>query len=189
MIAGPYAKRAQEAKMVNLGRTVSPMAVVLASLVLWVSFASGLPAEAPATGSSGLRLGGGGIFGLDSGRNYGFVQGEYDFTLSPWVSLGPEAGAAFDDHSVAPIVGVEGRVYLIPNYNFIIQPHALFGGGYTRYVGDNALYLRFGGGTDFEIPIRPYFDIGVSIYISPTSDGGLGAAAALQLEGGVRFDL
>ncbi len=41
--------------MVNLGRNVSPMAVVLASLVLWVSFAWGLPAEPPATeGEAGV---------------------------------------------------------------------------------------------------------------------------------------
>ncbi len=152
------------------------------------TFAAAAVAAASPTGLSGLGLGGG-IFGVDSGGIYGFIQGEFDFALSPYVSLGPEAGAAFDDHSVAPIVGVEGRVYFIPNYNFIIQPHALFGGGYTRYVGDNALYLRFGGGTDFEIPIAPYFDIGALIYICPTSDGGLGGTAALQLEGGLRLDI
>jgi hypothetical protein len=38
--------------MVNFGRNAPPIAVVLASLLLWVSFAWGLPAEAPAEGEA-----------------------------------------------------------------------------------------------------------------------------------------
>ncbi len=144
------------------------------------SIATALP-----TGLSCLGVGGGGLFGDGSA---GFIQGEFDFAIPPYVSLGPEVGVAFGGGTVL-MMGAEGRVYFIPNYNIVIQPHAFFGGGVgIDFEGETDVggYIQFGGGMDFEIPnnpMAPYFDMGALIGFGDGSD------TAFKLEGGIRFDI
>ena len=150
-------------------------------------FGAASVAMALPTGLSGLGVGAGGLFGDGSA---GFVQAEFDFAVPPYVSLGPEIGAAFGGGATVLMLGMEGRVYFIPNYNIIIQPHAVFGGGVgIDFEGDTDVggYLQFGGGMDFDIPnapMAPYFGMGALIGF-----GGGGLGAAFKLEGGVRFDV
>jgi hypothetical protein len=154
--------------------------------VLLIMGAASVAAALP-TGLSGLGVGGGGLFGDGSA---GFVQAEFDFAIPPYASLGPEVGGLFGGRTTALFLGGEGRVYFIPNYNIIIQPHAVFGGGVAiDFEGDTdvAGYIQFGGGMDFDVPaapMAPYFDMGALIGF-----GGGGSDAAFKLEGGVRFNL
>jgi hypothetical protein len=156
-----------------------PKSIGTALLILGAaSVATALP-----TGLSCLGVGAGALFSDDS---VGFVQGEFDFAIPPYVSLGPEVGVAFGLGTML-IVGVEGRIYFIPNYNILIQPHAVFGGGvWVDFDNDVGGYTQFGGGMDFDIPnnpMAPYFDMGALIVFADGYD------AALKLEGGIRFDL
>lgn len=157
----------------------------LCTLILVLGAAS--VATALPSGLSGITVGFGGHFGdVDQGR----VGGGFDFALPPYVSLGPEIMLGFGDDVTLLLVGAETRIYFIPNYNFIIQPHAFAGGGYLHgFVDngdDNGGYVHFGGGMDFEIPrapMAPYFDLGGLILIAGDT------AAEFSIEGGVRFNV
>jgi hypothetical protein len=184
-------------------------------LVLWVSFAWGLPADAqPAegeadvpTGLSGLGLGFGGHFGGHFGGDIrqGRVGGQFDFALPPYFSLGPEIMLGFGGNITLVAVGAETRIYFFSNYDFGIQPYALAGVGYSRTFedyrlashGDNYVYIHFGGGMDFEMPraqMAPYFGIGGlnmnrvewKSFLEP---GIRNSELLFSIEGGVRFDL
>jgi hypothetical protein len=145
-------------------------------------------AAALPTGLSGLTVGFGGHFGdVDQGR----IGTGFDFSLPPYVSLGPELMLGFGDNATLLLLGAETRVYFIPNYRYIIQPHMFAGGGYGHafWEGDdeNGGYLHFGGGMDFEIPaapMAPYFDMGGLILI-----GGDDTLGEFSIEGGLRFNL
>ncbi len=174
-----------------------------AFIFLTAAAALGLP-----NGLSGIGVGAGGVFGSADG----FVQGEFDFGLSPYVSLGPEISFAFDTKTLMP--GCAGRVYFIPKMDFFLQPFASFGGGYYHMFGgveedeipwpwwdsaraprpsgpvvmpaatnDDGGYCHFGGGMDFDV-------LGVA---SPYCDLGCllafgdGTSVYFKLEGGFRF--
>jgi len=162
--------------------------------VVCLAAALSAPALALPRGLAGPSVGFGGILG-----DQGFVGGELDFAAPPYVSWGPEAMVAFGG-GVGILGGVAGRFYLIPNYNYLVQPYLPFGGGgfvYFTSDGDDTPhdpgggtettgggYLHFGGGTDFDIPetpIVPYADLGAIVFI------GSGTGAAFKIEVGVRF--
>jgi len=162
--------------------------------VLGLAAALAAPAFPVPDGLAGPSVGFGGILG-----DQGFVGGELDFGAPPSFSWGPEAMLAFGG-GVGILGGVAGRFYIIPNYDYLVQPYLPFGGGgfvYFTNDGDDTPhdpgggtettgggYLHFGGGTDFDIPetpIVPYIDLGALVYISGDT------SAAFKIEIGVRF--
>jgi hypothetical protein len=130
------------------------------------------------------------------------LGGQLDFALPPYVSLGPKITFGFGDPFSSLTVGAETRIYFIPKYDLVVQPHALVGGGYGivfdlevqphasvggGYESAFKGYIHFGGGMDFEIPqalMAPYFDMGGLIWIGPGWSETL-----FSIEGGVRFDV
>jgi hypothetical protein len=138
-------------------------------------------------GLSGLTVGFGGHFGdYDQGR----IGAGFDFGLPPYVSLGPEFMLGFGSDVTLILAGAECRIYFIPNYNIIIQPHAFVGGGYGHAFADpedeDGGYVHFGGGMDFDVPkgpITPYFDMGALIAI------GEETLVNFSIEGGIRFNV
>ena len=164
--------------------------------VFVVALALAPAAFALPSGLSGLGVGFGGYFGdLDQA----YIGGEFDFALPPYVCIGPEIMLGFGDDVTTLLLGAETRIYFIPNYNFIIQPHAAFGGGFAHlFIGDrwhgwpttgedqNGGYIHFGGGMDFEIPrapVTPYFDMGGLLLIRDNTSG------EFDLEGGIRVNV
>jgi hypothetical protein len=148
-------------------------------------------ASALPTGLSSLGFGYGRTFTGDiSQLRQVRLGGQLDFALPPYVSLGPEITFGFGDAVSSLSVGAETRIYFIPKYDLVVQPHALVGGGYgivfdfeSAYMG----YIHFGGGMDFEIPhalMAPYFDMGGLIWVGPGWSENL-----FSIEGGVRFDV
>jgi hypothetical protein len=143
---------------------------------------------------AGPSVGFGGLLG-----DQAFVGGEIDFASPPYISWGPEAMLAFGG-GVGIFGGVAGRVYIIPNYNYLAQPYFVFGGGLAVGFDDGdepapppgeedtdvhpGGYVHFGAGTDFDIPktaIVPYIDLGGLVFISSETD------ADFKIEIGVRF--
>jgi hypothetical protein len=115
---------------------------------------------------------------------------EYDVAVPSYLAVGPEFTAGFGGGTVVAL-GAGSRVYFIPNYSYVLQPYFTAGGGYGHvFVEDedwNGGYVRFGGGTDFDIPnapVAPFFDMGAFMLIA-----GDGTGTAFLIEGGVRFDL
>lgn len=162
------------------------MKMVLIIVVAATLAASAATAEP--TGLSGLGLGMGGQF--TGGVSQGRLGGQFDFELSPYVSLGPEIMFSYGDGFPSMTVGAETRIYFIPKYDLNIQPHALAGGGYGGLFANGGHisfgYIHAGGGMDFDVPetpMAPYFDAGGLFWI------GAGAAAWFSVEGGIRLDV
>lgn len=148
-------------------------------------------------GIAGPSVGFGGLLG-----DMGFIGGELNFASPPYISWGPEAMLAFGG-GVAVFGGVEGRVYIIPNYNYLAQPYFAFGGGFGAKFDDDGGdqnqpepaddndthiggYIHFGVGNDFDIPntpIVPFIDLGGFVFISDKTD------ALFKIEIGVRFGM
>ena len=156
-------------------------------IITTASAAWGLP-----HGIAGPAVGFGGLLG-----DMGFIGGELNFAQPPYISWGPEAMLAFGG-GVAVFGGAEGRVYIIPNYNYLAQPYFAFGGGFGAKFDDDGGrneeeadgdthiggYIHFGVGNDFDIPdtpIVPYIDLGGLVFISDDTD------ALFKIEIGVRF--
>jgi len=153
-------------------------------VVLTATAAGALP-----NGLSGLT------FGIGAGGlTDGFIQGEYDFAMSKFVCLGPELGFCFGDGG-GFFAGAAGRLYFIPDENTLAQPHAVFGAGIGRRddkdntdrdEDETGVYMRFGGGCDFDIPrspVSPYAGLQGLFLISDDSD------ADFELEIGIRVSL
>ncbi len=166
------------------------------SVVVTVIAGLSVSAFAGPHGMAGPSVGFGGILG-----DQGFIGGEYDFPAPPYFSWGPEAMLAFGG-GVGILGGVGARFYVIPDYNYLVQPYLPFGGGgFVFFASDGGGgappgtgdgggnttgggYLHFGAGTDFDIPrapIVPYIDMGAIVFIS----GDTGAAFKIEL--GLRF--
>jgi hypothetical protein len=162
------------------------------ALVTTAAAAWGIP-----HGIAGPAVGFGGLLG-----DMGFIGGELNFARPPYISWGPEAMLAFGG-GVAVFGGAEGRVYIIPNYNYLAQPYFAFGGGFGAKFDDDGGdpkkpeqaddndthiggYIHFGVGNDFDIPntpIVPYIDLGGLVFISDKTD------ALFKIEIGVRFGM
>jgi hypothetical protein len=157
-------------------------------ITIFAIVASATGAAAAPAGLSGPSVGIGG-----GGLTDGFIQGEYDFTLSRYVCLGPELMLGFG--SIAIYGGVAGRYYVIPDLHPIFQPHLVFGAGAAHRFDDGegpedrdnsatAAYIDFAFGCDFDIPqspVSPYLDLGGLFFIGDPSD------ADFKIELGVRF--
>jgi hypothetical protein len=147
-----------------------------------VSAAIALP-----SGLSGLSVGIGA-----GGLTDGFIQGEYDFTLSRYVCLGPELMLGFGGPG-AIYGGAAGRFYVIPDLHPIFQPHLAFGLGLAhRFDKDDTkgdetttgAYINFAFGCDFDVPrspVSPYLDLGGLFFVGDGSD------ADFKAEVGIRF--
>jgi hypothetical protein len=158
----------------------------------------GLVAAAAAAGAaphglSGLGLGFGGAFGdFDDA----VLNVEADFAVPPYVALGPDLSLGFGD-ATALAGGLGGRVYFLAKMNYPVQPYMNFGGGiihlfdvsYWGWTADadwTGGYIRFGAGTDFDIPnapMAPYMQMGGLVAF------GDGSAGEFEIRGGVRFAL
>jgi len=162
------------------------------AIVVVLTVAAGAALGLP-RGLSGATVGFGGLLG-----DMGFVGGELDYAKPPYIGWGPEVMLAFGG-GVAVFAGAEGRVYIIPNYNYLAQPYFEFGGGFAAAFasGDGGQgkatgndthiggYLHFGAGNDFDIPdtkIVPFIDLGGQVMISDVT------STVFKLEVGVRFD-
>ncbi len=155
-------------------------------IIVFGIVASAAAAGAAPAGLSGFSVGIGG-----GGLTDGFIQGEYDFTLSRYVCLGPEVMLGFG--SIAIYGGVAGRYYVIPDLHPVFQPHLVFGGGVAHRFDDGpedkdnsatAAYIDFAFGCDFDIPrspVSPYLDLGGLFFIGDPSD------ADFKIEVGIRF--
>ena len=153
---------------------------------LFVLAAASAAIAAP-RGLSGLSVGIGA-----GGLTTGYIQGEYDFTLSQYVCLGPEVAIGFGGPG-ALYGGCAGRYYVIPDLHPIFQPHLAFGAGAAigfdddKNRGDDGgggIYLHFAFGCDFDIPrapISPYLDFG-GFFVA-----GSASAATFKVEIGARF--
>ncbi len=158
-----------------------------------ITAAAAAAVAAPA-GLSGLSVGIGA-----GGLTEGFIQGEYDFTQSQYVCLGPEVMLGFGGPG-AIYGGAAGRFYVIPDEHPIFQPHLAFGLGLAHRFdkdederrpeeakGDTSAtgaYINFAFGCDFDIPrspVSPYLDLGGLFFVGSDSD------ADLKVEVGVRF--
>lgn len=152
-----------------------------------VSAAIALP-----SGLSGLSVGIGA-----GGLTDGFIQGEYDFTLSQYVCLGPELMLGFGGPG-AIYGGAAGRFYVIPDLHPIFQPHLAFGLGLAHRFEEEikvreetkvkesatGAYINFAFGCDFDVPrspVSPYLDLGGLFFVGSDSD------ADFKVEVGVRF--
>ena len=154
------------------------------AVMLVLAAASALAAPHGLSGLS-VGIGAGGI-------TDGFVQGEYDFILSPYVCLGPELALGFGGGG-AIYAGAAGRFYVIPDTHPIFQPHLAFGLGLAhgfnnkdtdRDEGKTGAYINFAFGCDFDIPqspVSPYLDMGGLFFAGEDSD------ASFKVEIGVRF--
>ena len=158
-------------------------------LVIAASAAWGIP-----HGISGPAVGFGGMLG-----DMAYVGGEYDFGYPPYLTWGPEFMLAFGG-GVGIFGGVAGRVYVIPNYNYLAQPYFAGGVGFGVLFDDDGRreeetddddthpggYVHFGVGNDFDIPdtaIVPYIDLGGLVFISDKPD------AYFKIEVGIRFGM
>lgn len=159
-----------------------------------ITAAAAAAVAAPA-GLSGLSVGIGA-----GGLTEGFIQGEYDFTQSQYVCLGPEVMLGFGGPG-AIYGGAAGRFYVIPDEHPIFQPHLAFGLGLAHRFEKEELtggpepkvvvknsatgaYINFAFGCDFDIPrspVSPYLDLGGLFFVGSDSD------ADLKVEVGVRF--
>jgi hypothetical protein len=152
-----------------------------------VSAAIALP-----SGLSGLSVGIGA-----GGLTDGFIQGEYDFTLSRYVCLGPELMLGFGGPG-AIYGGAAGRFYVIPDLHPIFQPHLAFGLGLAHRFEEEikvreetkvkesatGAYINFAFGCDFDVPrspVSPYLDLGGLFFVGDGSD------ADFKAEVGIRF--
>jgi hypothetical protein len=152
-----------------------------------VSAAIALP-----SGLSGLSVGIGA-----GGLTDGFIQGEYDFTLSRYVCLGPELLLGFGGPG-AIYGGAAGRFYVIPDLHPIFQPHLAFGLGLAHRFEEEikvreetkvkesatGAYINFAFGCDFDVPrspVSPYLDLGGLFFVGDGSD------ADFKAEVGIRF--
>jgi hypothetical protein len=169
-----------------LKNKVTALVLALAASAAW-----GIP-----NGISGPAVGFGGVLG-----DMAFVGGEYDFAYPPYITWGPEAMLAFGG-GVGIMGGVAGRVYIIPNYNYLAQPYFAGGAGFGVLFDDDGEaqpppgeedkdthpggYIHFGAGNDFDIPntaIVPYIDLGGLVFISDNTD------AYFKIEIGIRFGM
>ena len=151
-----------------------------------ITAAAGSAAALP-SGLSGWSVGIGA-----GGLTTGYIQGEYDFTLSRYVCLGPEVAIGFGGPG-ALYGGCAGRYYVIPDLHPVFQPHLAFGAGAALAFdkeetpgdeGGGGIYLHFAFGCDFDIPrapISPYLDFGGFFVAGSASD------ATFKVEIGVRF--
>jgi len=163
--------------------------------VMLVAAAVAAAAYAGPQGLSGLGVGFGGVFGdLDDG----VLHVEADFGVPPYVSLGPEFSLGFGD-ATAIAVGGGGRVYFLAKYNYPVQPYMAFSGGVAHIFGESydywwgiidtdwtGGYIRFGAGTDFDIPaapMAPFFQMGGLVAF------GDGSWGDFEIRGGMRFAL
>jgi hypothetical protein len=149
--------------------------------------AAAAAAMAAPSGLSGFSVGIGA-----GGLTDGFIQGEYDYTLSQYVCLGPEVMLGFGGGG-AIYGGAAGRFYVIPDEHPIFQPHLAFGLGLAhgfnkkdtkRDEGKTGAYINFAFGCDFDIPqspVSPYLDLGGLFFAGTDSD------ASFKVEVGVRF--
>lgn len=149
-------------------------------------------------GLSGLSVGIGA-----GGVGDGYIQGEYDFTLSRYVCLGPELALGFGGVT-GLYAGAAGRFYVIPDLHPIFQPDIAFGAGLAHafdgggdapnpHGGDTGgggswtgAYIRFAFGCDFDIPrspVSPYLDLG-GIFLA-----GDGSDADFNVEAGIRISM
>ena len=158
---------------------------------LTVLTAAGVAGAVP-RGLSGLGVGFGGVFGdLDDAT----LNAEADFGLPPYVGLGPELSLGFGD-ATALAMGAGGRVYFLAKMNYPVQPYMNFGGGVAMVFIDTSDYwwgahddwvggyIRFGMGTDFDIPnapMAPFFQMGGIVAF------GDGSWSDFELRGGIRF--
>jgi len=161
------------------------------SVIILFAATAACSAFAAPLGLSGLSVGIGA-----GGLTDGYVQGEYDFTLSPYVCLGPEVMVGFGGPG-AIYGGAAGRFYVIPDAHPIFQPHLAFGAGLAHRFDDDAdqadndkfgtgLYINLALGCDFDIPqspVSPYLDLGGLFFAGDGSD------ADFKIEIGVRFAL
>lgn len=159
------------------------------TIALILFLAAAATATALPTGLSGLSFGVGA-----GGLTDGYIQGEFDFMLSPYICLGPELGMGFGDGG-AIFAGAAGRFYVIPTYNYVAQPHMTFGAGIAHQFEDEDSvreeertggYITFGAGCDFDIPqspVTPYLDLGGFFFAGEDSE------AAFKIEIGVRFNI
>ena len=151
--------------------------------------AAAVTAAALPTGLSGLSFGVGA-----GGMTDGYIQAEFDFMLSQYICLGPELGMGFGDGG-AIFAGGAGRLYVIPTYDYVAQPHMTFGGGVAHQFEDEDSsreeertggYITFGAGCDFDIPqspVTPYLDLGGFFFAGSDSE------ADFKIEIGVRFNI
>jgi hypothetical protein len=159
-----------------------------ATAAAFVLAMAGTAAALPA-GLSGLS------FGVGAGAlTDGYIQAEFDFMLSPYVCLGPELGMGFGDGG-AIFAGAAGRFYVIPDYNYVAQPHMTFGAGIAHQFEDDDTvreeertggYISFGAGCDFDIPqspVTPYLDLGGFFFAGEDSE------AEFKIEIGARFNI
>lgn len=86
-------------------------AIILTFILLAVPSALALP-----RGLSGIGSGFGLFVGAEGAAP--FIQGEFDFQISPYVAIGPELGAVFGEGTTL-LTGGEARVYVIPHYDII----------------------------------------------------------------------
>ncbi len=162
--------------------------------VLIGALAAAALAGAAPRGISGLGLGFGGVFGdIDDA----LLDVEADFAVPSYVALGPNLSLGFGD-ATALAGGLGGRVYFLAKMNYPVQPYMNFGGGIVHLFDVNAFgwswdadwtggYVRFGAGTDFDIPnapMAPYMQMGGLVAFG---DGG--SLGEFELRGGVRFAL
>lgn len=159
--------------------------VIAIALVL---AAAGSALAAP-HGLSGLSVGIGA-----GGLTDGFIQAEYDFTLSHYVCLGPELMVGFGGPG-AIYGGAAGRFYIIPDAHPVFQPNLAFGAGLAHRFdkgdtrgdeGTTGVYINLAFGCDFDIPrspVSPYLDLGGLFFVGDGSD------ADFKAEMGVRFAL
>ncbi len=162
-----------------------------------VIMAAAAAAVAAPAGLSGLSVGIGA-----GGLTDGYIQGDYDYTLSQYVCLGPELMLGFGGGG-AIYGGAAGRFYVIPDEHPIFQPHLAFGLGLAHSFdkdgdegqgegrGDHdtsatGAYFNFAFGCDFDIPrspVSPYLDLGGLFFAGTDTD------ADFKVEVGIRFAL
>lgn len=128
------------------------------------------------------------------GLTDGYIQGEYDFTLSQYICLGPEFILGFGGGG-ALYAGCAGRFYVIPDFHEIFQPHLAFGVGVAHGFdkedtnpdeGKTGVYINFAPGCDFDIPkapISPYVDLGGLFFAGDDTE------ADFKVEVGARFNI
>ncbi len=161
-------------------------------IIPFIIMAAAGSAGAAPLGLSGLSVGIGA-----GGLTEGFIQGEYDFTLSQYVCLGPELMLGFGGPG-AIYGGAAGRFYVVPDLHPIFQPHLAFGLGLAHRFeeeievreetkvkkGATGAYINFAFGCDFDIPrspVSPYLDLGGLFFVGDDSD------ADFKVEVGARF--
>ena len=122
----------------------------------------------------------------------GYIGGERNFMLSPYVCIGPEFALGFGGGR-AFYGGAAARFYVIPSLHDVFQPHLAFGLGAAHALDEDdtkineaktGAYVNFAAGCDFDIPrvsVSPYVDAGVLFFVGEEADTGF------KVEVGVRF--